>query len=884
MEQTLNIFESVPLMTAIDLIIIGLAAIAIASVRQLGGQIDKGYVSGPLGVALGIGLIAAFFAFDLATMWLLPAFLGAERSHALMVELHINWSWVVLLAASATLTAGLLQTARGLMRAQSRLQEQEGLYQSVLRGQDEYVVHWRPDGTRTFVNDAYCSYRRATAEELIGENFFPLIAEVDRERVRCKQDALTPERPEGSDSHRSVAPDGSIRWQEWSDRGIFDDGGRLVEVQSVGRDITDRRRIEEELENREQQYEAIFRASVHGITVRRLDDGELLKANPAMAEIFGYSVEEFMELAAEDYVHADSLHLYPHMLAAVRRGERFPFEARGIHRDGRELELEGYFIPFVYEGRQQILGLIEDVTERNLALRGLQESEARFRGLFEASPDAVLVTNIDGEVLDVNPAAVELYGGGRDELVGRPLWGLVGDEERAALERYEWSKRGEAVVAEGVSIRRSGATVPVTIRVNRFDYSGEPALLYCVTDNSERRKLEEQLRQSQKMEAVGQLAGGVAHDFNNLLTAILGYAELVEKATADDSSAQADIAEIRRAGEKAAALIGQLLAFSRQQVLRPRVLDLNEVVTDMGRLCRRTIGENVKLSTHLDPELPLVRVDRGQIEQVILNLAINARDAMPNGGELSFRTRNLVLDRPDSAHDVAVPAGEYVAMSVTDNGAGMSPETSRRVFEPFFTTKSPDQGTGLGLSMVYGIVNQSGGYIRVESEPDQGTTFEIVLPRAEGAAAGDEEPLVASIVAAERSVLLVDDNAPVRRIASRTLEDQGHQVVATGSAEEALELSRSRSGGFDLLLADFVLPRMDGVTLVEKIRAEHPETRVVLMSGYTRKVGVERQADPTGIVFLAKPFDRRGLLRAVATALRPRPSADRPSKSVSEVN
>ena len=434
---------------------------------------------------------------------------------------------------------------------------------------------------------------------------------------------------------------------------------------------------------------------------------------------------------------------------------------------------------------------------------------------------------------------------------------LVESEAREYQESGVWRHR-----------KKDGTTTEVEIRSNPIDFGGRPAQLVLSQDVTERRQLEQQLRQSQKMEAIGQLAGGVAHDFNNLLTAILGYSDLLATEVGEKSPLLESIDEIRKAGERAASLTRQLLAFSRRQVLEPKVLDLNALIVNLEKMLRRLIGEDVQLITVLDRAVGHVRADAGQIEQVILNLAVNARDAMPKGGTLTIETQDVELDEAYARNHVTVRPGSYVMLAVTDTGEGMSTETKSHLFEPFFTTKGQGKGTGLGLATVYGIVKQSGGYVWVYSELGRGTAFKVYLPRVEGTveAIAARGPTSASLRGTE-NVLLVEDDQSVRTLTRILLETNGYTVLDAGGIEEALKIVRDHSGPIQLLLTDVVMPEMGGSDLAARVLALRPETRVIYMSGYTDDVVVRHGLVAEGLSFLQKPFTPEALARKVREVL-----------------
>ena len=400
---------------------------------------------------------------------------------------------------------------------------------------------------------------------------------------------------------------------------------------------------------------------------------------------------------------------------------------------------------------------------------------------------------------------------------------------------------------------------------------GDVDMFYTVSrDITEKKRLEAQFLQAQKMESVGQLASGIAHDFNNLLTVINGMSELVLTQVSHDNPVHADVQEILHAGERAATLTRQLLAFSRQQILAPRVLNLNTVVAGMESLLRRVLGEDIDLMVVPTPGVGRVKADPGQLEQVITNLAVNARDAMPQGGQLTIETRNVTLGGDEARrHGVAVPPGSYVQLVVSDSGVGMDEATRARIFEPFFTTKGSGQGTGLGLSTVYGIVKQSDGFIWVESELGRGTRFQICLPQVAEAAVTDRSgPTVVSRSGTE-TILLVEDNAGLRKLATRVLAPAGYTVLGAASGEEALRVLERQEGPVHLLLSDVVMPGMSGRDLAEQLAQTRPEMKVLFMSGYTDDTVVQHGVLNAQVAFLSKPFTAAALLRKVREVLDP---------------
>jgi two-component system, cell cycle sensor histidine kinase and response regulator CckA len=502
-------------------------------------------------------------------------------------------------------------------------------------------------------------------------------------------------------------------------------------------------------------------------------------------------------------------------------------------------------------------------------LAQLGESEERFRTMFEGAPVGTVILDLERRIVSTNRVFEELVGYDKGELAGRRLADVSPEPEAASLEQL-FAGAHTASAGQRTLVRKDGAEVRGHVAASLVvDAQRRPQfVIVMVEDLTERIRLEEQLRHSQRLEAVGQLAGGVAHDFNNLLTIIAGRTRFALRELAGTHDAlRTDLEEVAAATERAAALTRQLLAFSRRQVLQPRVLDLNAVVTRTDRMLRRLIGEDIEIAIELAKDLHPVRADRGQLEQVILNLAVNARDAMPNGGRLTISTANVDLGAPPAV-DVnrpSAPGPPHAMLAVSDTGHGMDAATRSHVFEPFFTTKEPGKGTGLGLSTVYGIVAQSGGHLGVDSALGAGSTFSVYLPAVDAQAAAEEEPTrdEGTLTGAE-TVLLVEDDAGVRALAQLVLSRYGYTVLTAGDGSEALSVAADHAGGIDVLVTDVVMPRMKGPELAEEVVRLRPGIRVLYMSGYTDAMELPENA--VGDV-VPKPFSEETLVRKVRDAL-----------------
>ncbi len=502
------------------------------------------------------------------------------------------------------------------------------------------------------------------------------------------------------------------------------------------------------------------------------------------------------------------------------------------------------------------------VVQRTAALT---ERELRYRKLTEASFDGIAIT-VEGVITEANPGVAEIFGYPLDEVISRPILDFVADESReAVLQRFSKGEKGRF---EFTGKHKDGRKIQLETTTRKHDVSGRSGRISAIRDVTETRVLEAQLRQAQKMDAIGQLAGGVAHDFNNLLTAILGYSDFVIDTFEPQDRRRADMEEVIKAAQRAATLTMQLLAFSRKQVLQPTAVDLNAVVTGTHQMLSRLIGEHVDLVPILAPDLGAVRADSGQLEQVLMNLVLNARDAMPSGGRVVIETSNIELDETSVRQHVAVRPGSYVMLGVSDTGHGMDEQTQSRLFEPFFTTKEPGKGTGLGLSTVYGIVKQSGGNIWVDSKPGHGTTFTIYLPRVAEIA----EPLAMASPpvgppTGTETILVVEDTDGLRTLARKILERYGYTVIDAPNGEEALRICERHEGAIHLLLTDVVMPGMSGRVLADRLAQLRSETRVLFTSGYTDDAIVHHGILRTGTAFLQKPYVLDSLARKVREVL-----------------
>jgi PAS domain S-box-containing protein len=510
----------------------------------------------------------------------------------------------------------------------------------------------------------------------------------------------------------------------------------------------------------------------------------------------------------------------------------------------------------------------------NRADARLRESEARKAATLEAALDCIVTIDHRGRITEFNQASERVFGYRRADVMGREMAALLIPPElqarhRAGLTRYLATGEGSVIGRrlEMSALRADGTEFPVELTITRLPSVGPPMFTGFLRDITERRQLEDQLRQAQKMDAVGRLAGGIAHDFNNLLTVIAGRARFALERLASGTPPRRDLETIIGATTRAEALTRQLLAFGRKQMLKVQVLDLAQVVDNMRRLLERTIREDVLIATIAEPGLARVKADPTQIEQVIMNLVVNARDAMPQGGRLTIEMSNVDLDAAYTRTRPEVTPGAYVLLAVTDSGIGMDRATQARIFEPFFTTKAPGEGTGLGLATVYGIIKQSSGHIAVYSEPGIGTTFKVYLPRAHESSTLASPELSGESTRGAGTILLVEDEDEVRGLAHEILESEGYTVLVARSPDEALRAASRHTASIHLVLTDVVMPAMSGPDLVERLRAARPDLRVVYMSGYAQGAMVHQAILAAGRAFVQKPFTRQTLTHKVREVL-----------------
>jgi two-component system, cell cycle sensor histidine kinase and response regulator CckA len=660
---------------------------------------------------------------------------------------------------------------------------------------------------------------------------------------------------------------------------IRDSKGVAIGSSIIARNITKRKQAEDALRQSQQEYSNLVN-SIDGIVWQADAETFTFSFVSSHAErILGYSAESWLNdpgFWIEHIHHGDRERVIELSRKAITERRDYEFQYRMLHAGGRIVWLHD-FVTVVADGSGpvELRGVMVDITEQKKAEKALRKSEEQHRLFFELDLAANYISTPSGALKNCNPVFARMFGfDSVQEAIETGVLSLHPNPEAhdAFVEMIRTHARVEYL--EEDLYRKDGSVVhAIESAIGTFDENG--ALVEIrgyLMDDTERRKIEQQLQQSQRLEAVGRLAGGIAHDFNNLLTIIMGYSQLLLRRIPKSDRNYADVFEIVGASERAGSLTNQLLAFSRNQILQPRVIDLNHVVADLDRMLRRVIGEHIDLVTVADPRVGRVKADPGQIEQVVVNLAVNARDAMPNGGRLTIETANAYLDENYTASHIGAAPGHHVMLAVSDNGAGIDEEVQSHIFEPFFTTKQASKGTGLGLSTVYGIVKQSGGNIWVYSEPGRGTTFKVYLPRVDEAADArthaDQDEVECR---GTETVLLVEDETAVRQLAARALREAGFTVIEASGADEALRLIEpgleAGTPQIQMLVTDVVMPGMGGKELADRIVAAHPSIKALFITGYTDNAIVHNGHLGPGIDILQKPFRPRDLARKVREVL-----------------
>jgi two-component system cell cycle sensor histidine kinase/response regulator CckA len=768
-------------------------------------------------------------------------------------------------------------------RTEDALRESEGTKAAILRGALDAIVTMDHEGKVRGWNPAAERIFRYAASEVIGRSLAELIVPPAQRPLHVRgladflatgQGPILDKRLEMS----AVRADGSEFPAELSVTRIQNSGRPLFT--GFVRDVTERKRAEETLHRSERNFATLVEKSLQGIAI--FQGQRLVYANPAQCAHMGYPVEELQAMSREQLLAL--VHPLDRPITDERARKRLAgkdvsseIELRIVRKDGVTRWTHSFNNAIEFNGLPAILSTTIDITERKRAEEAMRRSERLLRQVLEALPVGVVVTNLAGDIILGNPASARIWGGtiidGAERRAKSKGW-RHGTGERIGPD--DWASRraftdGLSSINELIDIesfdgvRKIIKNSAAPIRDDDQAISGAVVINEDVTDVL---RLEDQFVQAQKMEAIGHLAGGVAHDFNNLLTIINGYSEIIKTQLPADSPVRALVHEIGQAGERAASLTRQLLAFSRKQVLEPKVLNLNAVVTDAATMLQRLLGEDLELNTVLEPGLARVKADPGQIEQVLMNLAVNARDAMPQGGKLTIETANTDLDDSYTRAYPDLRPGPYVALTVSDTGTGMGEATKARIFEPFFTTKGPGKGTGLGLATVYGIVKQSNGHVAVYSEVGQGTTFKIYLPVVEEViSSGKSSAGLNAMLRGTETILLAEDEPALRALVRHVLTINGYTVLEAGQGDLAIRIAEAYKGTIHLLVTDVVMPVMSGRQLAERLVAIRPGLKVLYLSGYTDDAVVRHGILQAETAFLQKPFTPSSLAAKVREVL-----------------
>ncbi len=659
---------------------------------------------------------------------------------------------------------------------------------------------------------------------------------------------------------------------------VIDIEGRQIVLQT-NRDATDRRRAEFALRDSETRYRHLFENNPYPMWVYDVKTFEFLAVNDAAVFRYGFTRDEFLSMNMTDIHPPEQIDEMIKKANSARRRIDSSGNWRHKKKDGTIINVKITSHALEFAGRKSRLVLSHDITERLLAEKALKSSEEKYRELFENANDLIYTHDLAGNFMSLNRAGENITGYSEAEARKLNVSVVIAPEYLESVRKIMYgSLRGSdsGAIHNIEIISKNGSRVSLEVNIRIIYHEGKAVGVQGIGRDMTERKLAEaalresqqQQQQSQKLESIGILAGGMAHDFNNMLTAINGYSDLILRKISTDNPLRHNVEEIRKAGERSAELTRQLLAFSRRQILQPKVIDINHVIDDTSSMLQRLIGENIRISTKLDPRLWKIEADPGQFAQILTNFIVNAKDAMPNGGSVLIETENVGLDEGYASHHVAVKPGNYVMLAVSDNGTGMDEATRLRIFEPFFTTKDVGHGTGLGLSTVYGIVKQSGGNIWVYSEPGKGTTFKIYLPQVnDRKTPGTDSLNHLESLSGNETVLLVEDEEAVRSLSREILESCGYTVIEASNGVEALNMCRDNQPKIDLLMTDIVMPQMGGRELAEKMLETVPAMKILFTSGYTDDAILRHGIIDEGTNFLQKPFTFDALARKVKSLL-----------------
>jgi PAS domain S-box-containing protein len=790
-----------------------------------------------------------------------------------------DWTFLVRTVGALIVLFVVTRSASERTRFEDALRTSEHKLRLIADNATEAILAYDMDRRLSYVNPSIEKLTGYTIAEMHKQHFINWIHPDDEARMMQKWEQLFAGIGFCDVEYRMVSKTGELKWISASWGPLLDEDGIQVGVQGRERDITERSRAEEELKRANEQLSLLLNSLPAAIYTSRIDgDFDATYVSNSVEALTGYPAEQFTGGKGfwADRIHPEDFPRLPAAIDRIFKTGVHEWEYRWRVADGRYR----WFTESVCLVRRadgvpsHIAGVWQDVTLRKQAEESLRASEERFRQMADAIEQTFWISDPGmPSILYVSPAYAKIWGRSCESLLRDPGSFLesVHPEDRERVREFLAAQQKD--IAEQVYriVRPDGECRWIHDRAYPIpNAAGDVYRVVGIADDITRqRRLEEQLRQSQKMEAIGRLAGGAAHDFNNLLTIVSCYAHLLSDEMDPEGPLPSYAEEILKAADRATQLTQQLLTFSRRQIVQPKVIDLNEVVAGMDGMLRRLIGEDIELATVLTPHLGMVRADPNQCEQVILNLALNARDAMANGGRLTIETAGLDLDASNAGDCPSLPLGRYVVLRVRDTGCGMDPETHAHLFEPFFTTKPAGRGTGLGLSTVYGIIKQNGGDIVVTSTPNEGTSFTICLPRLEGNA----DPLASRELRESQgrrgseTILITEDEQGVRSVLRNILSQSGYSILEAGDAREALALLEHHEGPIHLLLTDVVMPQMGGRELAGRAARVRTGIRILFMSGYTDDAVLHKDVLDAGVAFIQKPFAPEILARKVREVL-----------------
>ncbi|MFA6222928.1 MAG: PAS domain S-box protein [Desulfomonilaceae bacterium] len=778
----------------------------------------------------------------------------------------------------------------GCNQAMDSLRKIQDNYRELVEYTNSVILRWDREGKITFLNKFGQDFFGYNAEEILGRNVVDtIVPETDHAGKNLQemiQDIFIHPDLYEKNQNENIRHNGERVWISWTNKPIFDENGKVAEILSIGNDHTKLKRAEEELrkskeeleirvaertaklKGSEEKYRLLFDSAPIGIALVNLD-GSILEVNRSVLEILGSpgadARNEINVITFPPFAETAISGLFKTCMAENRQIDTNIFYRT---KWGKEICMRAILTPKLSEqGKVEgCLAVMEDVMPRKLAEQALRDSEEKYRTVLKSSPDPIVVYDQGGGVIYVNPAFEKTFGWSEEELIGKRIDYVPEEEKPKTIETLKLLYQGKVVPSfETRRITKDGRCLDINISAALLrDDAGKPAgNVVTLRDITQDKSLRAQLLQAQKMKAVGTLAGGIAHDFNNLLQIVLGYSEALLQRKKEGEKDYSEIHKILEAGKRGTDLVKNLLTFSRKVEPVYQPVNLNSEVFQIQQLMSRAIPKTIKIDLHLTGDLELVQADRSQLGQILMNLGVNAMDAMPYGGTLTFGTSNAILDENYCCDHIGLKPGRHVLLTVSDTGVGMEAETVAHIFEPFFTTKGVTKGTGLGLATVYGIVKKHDGHILCSSEPGNGTTFKIYFPVNE--TRKDSSPAIddLAIPGGMETILVVEDDEVIRELCESTLKSFGYEVILAGDGKEALEIYEREGKRISLIVLDLIMPEMDGKRCLTEILRVNPEARVLIASGHSMNGEVRELLESGAKGFLGKPYDMGQFLTTV---------------------